>query len=148
MFRHHDDRGEAAGPNVYQMRQQMFAIGDDFWIENGAGQRAFKVDGKALRIRKTLVLEDVTVPRHRVISFADAAAGCAPGARLYRNPLFAVPVYAQVSACLAATAVGAAAGAVEDFVAMTRDRRPRFSRLRSGTSGSGISLPSAGTNSA
>jgi uncharacterized protein YxjI len=35
----------------------MFAIGDDFWVENGAGQRVFKVDGKALRIRKTLVLE-------------------------------------------------------------------------------------------
>jgi uncharacterized protein YxjI len=40
------------------MRQQMFAIGDDFWIENGAGQRVFKVDGKALRLRKTLVLQD------------------------------------------------------------------------------------------
>ena len=39
------------------MRQQMFTIGDDFWVENGAGQRAFKVDGKALRIRKTLILE-------------------------------------------------------------------------------------------
>jgi uncharacterized protein YxjI len=57
MFRRNDDRGETAGPNVYQMRQQMFSIGDDFWIENGAGQRAFKIDGKALRIRKTLVLE-------------------------------------------------------------------------------------------
>lgn len=44
--------------NAYQMRQQMFAIGDDFWIENGAGQRAFHVDGKALRVRNTLVLED------------------------------------------------------------------------------------------
>jgi uncharacterized protein YxjI len=58
MFRHHEDRGESAGPNVYQMRQQMFSIGDDFWIENGAGQRVFRVDGKALRIRKTLVLEN------------------------------------------------------------------------------------------
>jgi uncharacterized protein YxjI len=57
MFRHHDDHGEAAGPSTYQMRQQMFSIGDDFWIENGAGQRAFRIDGKALRIRKTLVLE-------------------------------------------------------------------------------------------
>ncbi len=36
----------------------MFSIGDDFWIENGAGQRVFKVDGKALRIRKTLELQD------------------------------------------------------------------------------------------
>jgi uncharacterized protein YxjI len=41
----------------YQMRERMFAIGDDYWIEAEDGQRAFKVDGKALRIRKTLVLE-------------------------------------------------------------------------------------------
>jgi uncharacterized protein YxjI len=41
----------------YQMREQMFAIGDDYWIETDGGQPAFKVDGKALRIRKTLVLE-------------------------------------------------------------------------------------------
>lgn len=53
--RHRDDR--SAPGNTYQMRQQMFAIGDDFWVENAAGQRAFKVDGKALRVRKTLLLE-------------------------------------------------------------------------------------------
>jgi uncharacterized protein YxjI len=40
------------------MRQKMFAIGDDFWIENERGEKVFKVDGKALRIRSTLVLED------------------------------------------------------------------------------------------
>lgn len=44
----------------YRMREKMFAIGDDFWIENAEGQRAFKVDGKALRIRDTLVLEDAS----------------------------------------------------------------------------------------
>jgi uncharacterized protein YxjI len=38
------------------MREKMFAIGDDFWIE-GDGERAFKVNGKALRLRDTLVLE-------------------------------------------------------------------------------------------
>jgi uncharacterized protein YxjI len=42
----------------YQMRQKMVAIGDDFWIENSRGERAFKVDGKALRIRQTLIFED------------------------------------------------------------------------------------------
>ena len=41
---------------VYEMREQMFAIGDDYWIEKD-GEKAFKVDGKALRIRDTLVLE-------------------------------------------------------------------------------------------
>jgi uncharacterized protein YxjI len=38
----------------------MFSIGDDFWIENQEGQRVFKVDGKALRLRKTLIFEDIT----------------------------------------------------------------------------------------
>jgi len=53
MFR----RQQEAPANVYQMKQELFSIGDDFWIENSAGQRVFKVDGKALRIRKTLDLQ-------------------------------------------------------------------------------------------
>jgi len=50
-------RGRDGGTR-YRMREKVFAIGDDFWIENDAGERAFKVDGKALRIRDTLVIED------------------------------------------------------------------------------------------
>src|SRR6185437_13969441 len=41
----------------YQMREKVFAIGDDYWVETEAGERAFKVDGKALRVRSTFVLE-------------------------------------------------------------------------------------------
>jgi uncharacterized protein YxjI len=40
----------------YKIRQKMFSIGDDFWIENQEGERVFKVDGKALRLRETLFL--------------------------------------------------------------------------------------------
>ena len=47
-----------AGGTKYRMREKVFAIGDDFWIENEGGERVFKVDGKALRIRQTFVLED------------------------------------------------------------------------------------------
>jgi uncharacterized protein YxjI len=47
-----------SGNNRYQMRQRMVSIGDDFWIENEAGQKVFKADGKALRLRKTLKFED------------------------------------------------------------------------------------------
>ena len=42
----------------YKIRQNLISIGDDFWIENQQGQRVFKVDGKVLRIRKTLEFED------------------------------------------------------------------------------------------
>ncbi len=50
--------GGGGGRTHYQMRQKMVAIGDDFWIENDQGQRVFKVDGKALRVRQTLIFED------------------------------------------------------------------------------------------
>jgi uncharacterized protein YxjI len=48
----HDDDG-----TKYQMREKLFAIGDDYWIETDGGERVFKVNGKALRIRDTFVLE-------------------------------------------------------------------------------------------
>jgi len=43
----------------YQMRQRMISIGDDYVIENDRGERVFKLDGKALRIRKTIIFEDM-----------------------------------------------------------------------------------------
>jgi uncharacterized protein YxjI len=52
-----EDRGDG-GSNHYQMRQNLVSIGDDFWIEDERGQRMFKVDGKALRVRQTLIFED------------------------------------------------------------------------------------------
>jgi uncharacterized protein YxjI len=44
----------------YQMREQLLSIGDDYWIEDASGNRAFKVDGKAVRVRDTFVLRDAT----------------------------------------------------------------------------------------
>jgi uncharacterized protein YxjI len=49
----------AGGEHRYQMVEKLASIGDDFWIENGLGQRAFKVDGKALRVRDTLKIRDM-----------------------------------------------------------------------------------------
>ncbi|KKG07750.1 LURP-one-related/scramblase family protein [Methanosarcina sp. 2.H.A.1B.4] len=43
----------------YKMHEKLISIGDDYWIENEAGERAFYVDGKALRIRDTLIIKDV-----------------------------------------------------------------------------------------
>jgi len=53
------DRHDHPAGTTYQMREKMFSIGDDYWIETEAGERIIKVNGKALRIRDTLVLEDV-----------------------------------------------------------------------------------------
>jgi uncharacterized protein YxjI len=53
-----DERRGVAKAIRYQMRQRLASIGNDFWIENDARQRVYKVDGKALRARHTLIFED------------------------------------------------------------------------------------------
>src|SRR4051794_14764984 len=50
--------GVGGSATRYQMREKLVAIGDDSWIENDHGDRVFKVDGKAMRLRNTLDLED------------------------------------------------------------------------------------------
>ncbi len=51
--RREERRGGDGGTNRYQMRQKLVSFGDDFYIENSAGQKVFKVDGKMLRVRDT-----------------------------------------------------------------------------------------------
>jgi uncharacterized protein YxjI len=50
--------GRGGGATQYQMREKFFSIGDDAWIEDQNGSKAFKADGKALRMRNTFILED------------------------------------------------------------------------------------------
>jgi uncharacterized protein YxjI len=71
--RRHD---EPAGGR-FQMREDLISIGDDYWIEDDAGQRVFKVNGKAARIRDMWKLEDnrgndVASIRERKLSVRDA----------------------------------------------------------------------------
>ncbi len=40
------------------MREKLLAVGDDFWIEDDDGNKVFKVNGKAARLRETFILED------------------------------------------------------------------------------------------
>ena len=75
---------------------------------------------------KTLVLDDVLVPAHRVLGFAETTSGQTPGAVLYaQNPAFSIPMLCNIPSCLASTAVGAAAGALDDYLARTSKRVTR-----------------------
>jgi uncharacterized protein YxjI len=53
-LRRHDDDGGTR----YRMREKVFAIGDDFWIDTDDDRHAFKANAKALRIRSTILLEN------------------------------------------------------------------------------------------
>ena len=54
------NRTDEPGGERFLMREKLLSIGDDFWIENEDGERAYKVDGKAVRVRQTFVLEDAS----------------------------------------------------------------------------------------
>ena len=41
----------------YLVRERIFGIGDDFWIEDEQGKRVFFVDGKVLRLHQTFELK-------------------------------------------------------------------------------------------
>ncbi|WP_335971952.1 LURP-one-related/scramblase family protein [Streptomyces sp. CA2R106] len=61
----------------YVVREKMFAVGDDYWVEDEHGRRAFYVDGKVLRIRDTLEIQDaegneVAVIHQKLLSLRDA----------------------------------------------------------------------------
>jgi uncharacterized protein YxjI len=44
----------------YRMREKLASIGDDSWIEDEQGNKVFRVDGKALRVRQTFELRDMS----------------------------------------------------------------------------------------
>ncbi|MFF5004268.1 LURP-one-related/scramblase family protein [Streptomyces phaeochromogenes] len=42
----------------FLVRDRLLGIGDDYWIEDEHGHKAFLVDGKAMRLRDTFELKD------------------------------------------------------------------------------------------
>jgi uncharacterized protein YxjI len=61
----------------YLVRERLFAIGDDYWIEDESGRRAYLVDGKVLRLRDTFELKDaegrvVAVIKEKAFTVRDA----------------------------------------------------------------------------
>ncbi|MFF9122563.1 LURP-one-related/scramblase family protein [Streptomyces sp. NPDC014889] len=42
----------------FLVRDRIFGIGDDYWIEDEHGRKVFLVDGKAMRLRDTFELKD------------------------------------------------------------------------------------------
>lgn len=51
-------RSAPQGPTRYRMREKLLTIGNDYVIETADGELAFKVDGKALRVRETIKIQD------------------------------------------------------------------------------------------
>jgi len=107
--------GDAAVPAFLLVPARDYTIDDTWHVVGLAGTGS-----------KTLVLDDVFVPRHRVLTFKQSTSGQTPGAELYaENPTFSIPMLCNIPSCLASNAVGAAAGALDEYLAVTSRRVTR-----------------------
>ena len=74
---------------------------------------------------KTVVLDDVFVPHHRIASVAQLVSGTAPGTKIHDNVLYQVPLLSVLPLCLAGPALGMAEGAFQTFMDTTKTRVTR-----------------------
>jgi uncharacterized protein YxjI len=51
--------GVGGSAATYQLRARLVSFGGDYWIQDQDGDHVLRVDGKVLRVRKTLDIEDM-----------------------------------------------------------------------------------------
>ena len=71
---------------------------------------------------KSVVVENVFVPEHRVASNADMMACKAPGASVHASGIYRTPVWSIFPFCISSPAAGIARGALEAYVAEMKIR--------------------------
>ena len=79
-----------------------------------------------------MVCDDVFVPAHRAVTFADLASGNAPGYRTLQSPLYRFPLLSLVAYSISSPAIGCLQGALDDFVETTRGWETRGTVVRGG----------------
>ncbi len=81
--------------------------------------------GLAATGSKDVVCDDVFVPMHRRITFAELGSGDTPGYRFHREPIYRLPLMACLPTAISSPALGTLKGAIDDFVESVAGRRTR-----------------------
>lgn len=66
--------------------------------------------------KSVIIKDEVFVPAHRRITFAEASSNNPPGAQVHANPLYKIPLLAGLPVCICTPALGMVQGALDDFV--------------------------------
>ena len=65
---------------------------------------------------KSVAVDDVFVPNHRILSLADMMQGTTPGARVHNSPLYRAPVWSIIPFTISSPANGIARGGLDAFI--------------------------------
>ncbi len=107
--------GETAIPAFTLVPRADYAVDWDSWDNVGLSATG----------SYDVLVDDAFLPAHRVLSFAEATTGIAPGLPAHDNPMYRIPMLACVPYTLAIPPVGAARGALDAFVEENRNRETR-----------------------
>ena len=81
--------------------------------------------GLAATGSRSFVCDDVFVPEHRRITFAELSSGNSPGYQLHRSPLYRYPLLSLIAYYISTPAIGALQCALDGFI---EDTKPRTTR--------------------
>ena len=87
-----------------------------------------------------LHLDNVFVPNHRVMSFADMSSGSSPGAKAHDDFVYNIPFLSVVPYSIASVALGAAKGALDAFIDITSERETRGGTVDGGNKVGGFPI--------
>ena len=91
---------------------------DDDWFTNGLVATG----------SKSIVCDEVFVPAHRRLLFADVMSGNSPGYKACGRALYGIPMFAGIPTAISGPALGALHGAIDEFIETTRVRKTRGMR--------------------
>ena len=75
---------------------------------------------------KSLVVEDVFVPNHRICGLADMMQGASPGAKVHESPLYKASIWSIIPFTISSPANGLAQGALDAFIEEMKVREGSF----------------------
>ena len=76
-----------------------------------------------------VLIDDLFVPAHRMLTLEQALSGKPPGSAVNDNDLWKVPFFAAISLCLCGAAMGMAKGALETYIDQIAVRKTRGAAL-------------------
>ena len=82
----------------------------------------------------SLVCDEVFVPEHRAVTFAQLASGNAPGYQVLQSPLYRYPLLSLIAYSISTPAIGCLQGALDRFIEDTQSRKTRGAVVGGGAS--------------
>jgi alkylation response protein AidB-like acyl-CoA dehydrogenase len=110
-----EEKGAAPKAGFLLAPKRDWSIEDNWFVTGQSGTGS-----------KTVVIDEATfIPGHRKLTFAEASSNAPPGSLVNSNPIYRIPFLSAVPVCLVSPLLGAAQGAVEEYIQLCGTRVTR-----------------------